>query len=154
MWRLSHICKHKHLNSKYIRLTTCFSDIARGKEGWSTCLLTSPDSCSRICNFSAFGHKTWNAICPTTCLEMDLFQFSWGICGDIFAWFANPCPTTCSDDFFQIITFNNRRSAELLYGSSSIKSIIREPLQVCQRNAGLQNKEWTYPKLPEVPISN
>ena len=96
-------------------LTTCFSDIARGKEGSSTCLLTSPDSCSKICNFSAFGHKTWNAICPTTCLEMDLFQFSCEICGDVFSGFANQCPTICRGDFHSNITVNNRGSAELLH---------------------------------------
>ena len=121
MWRLSRICKHKHLNSKYIRLTTCFSNIARGKEGSSSCLLISPDSCSRICNFSAFGHKTWNAICPTTCLEMDLFQFSCGICGDVFfSGFANPCPTICRDDFHPNITVNNRGSAELVHPCSKL----------------------------------
>ena len=49
-------------------------------------------SCSRICNFSAFGHKTWNAICPTTCLEMDLFQFSCEICGDVFFRICKPMP--------------------------------------------------------------
>ena len=101
-------------------LTTCFSDIARGKEGSSTCLLTSPDSCSKICNFSAFGHKTWNAICPTTCLEMDLFQFSCEICGDVFSGFANQCPTICRGDFHQNITVNNRGSAELVHPCSKL----------------------------------
>ena len=120
MWRQSHICKHKHLNSKYIRWQLAFPTLPEERKAQAPACSHLLTPAAGFAIFLPSDTKPEMQFAQQPAPRWIYFNFLAGFVEMFFSGFANQCPTIYRDDFHPKITVNNRGSAELVHACSKL----------------------------------